>query len=165
MRPVTITIRIDSPLQFPRFERRARGKVASDSRCRNEHRRHPERRRRWRSTQRLRQREYRQRAAELGVITQFLVATHGTEAVLVLLETRRHADAGPAADAREDAHVLLALVLVREHVADDAGRRLELEQVLVDVVGVDALQVALERAVADHAAALLAPFAPPRPPR
>src|SRR5262245_6965197 len=66
----------------------------------------------------VRQREDRQRAAQFGVLVQFAIAAHGAEAVGVLLEARGHADAGPATDAREHADVLLALVLIREHVAD-----------------------------------------------
>src|SRR5436190_12825591 len=100
----------------------------------------------------LRKREDGQRTAQFGVVAQLLVAAHGAEAVVVLFESRGHADAGPAADSREDPHVLLALVLVGKDVADDAGRRLELEQLLVDVIRVDALQVALERAEASKAA-------------
>src|ERR1700682_1237215 len=96
----------------------------------------------------LRQREHRQRTAQLSVIAELLVAAHGTEAVGVLLEPRGHADAGPAADARKDPDVLLALMLVGEDVADDARRRLELEQFLVDVVRVDALEITLQCAVA-----------------
>src|ERR1700693_1766098 len=76
----------------------------------------------------LRQREDRQRTAQFGVIAELLVPAHGTEAVGVLLEPCGHADAGPAADARKDPDVLLALVLIGEDVADDARRRLELEQ-------------------------------------
>src|SRR5689334_25146937 len=82
----------------------------------------------------LRQRKYRERPAEFGVVAQLSVAADCTESVGILLEPRRHADAGPAADARVNADVLLALVLVREHVADDARRRLELEKLLVDVI-------------------------------
>src|ERR1700682_6161071 len=99
----------------------------------------------------LRQREHRQRTAQLSVIAELLVAAHGTEAVGVLLEPRGHADAGPAADARKDPDVLLALMLIGEDVADDAGRRLELEQFLVDVVRVDALEITLQCAIARDA--------------
>src|SRR5713226_1242603 len=100
----------------------------------------------------LRQREHGEDAAELGVVLQLLVASHSAQAVGVLLEARGKADAGPTADAGEHADVLLAFVLPGIHVADDAGGRLELVQLLADVVGIDALQVALERAVARDAA-------------
>src|SRR5690349_18438807 len=83
-------------------------------------------------------REDGQRPAQLGVIPELLVATHRAQAVLILFEPGSHADARPAADPGEDAHVLLALVLIGKDVADDSRRRLELEQLLVDVVGVDA---------------------------
>src|SRR6202011_3626426 len=61
-------------------------------------------------------------------------------------ESRRHADAGPAADARIHADVLLAVVHVREHVADDPGRGLELPKFLA-VLGAHCFEVALERPV------------------
>src|SRR5262249_26277864 len=80
--------------------------------------------------------------------TELLVATHGTEAIGVLLESCGHADTCPAADTRKYADVLLALVLIGKYVADDAGRRLKLEQLLVDVVGIDALEIAFQRTVA-----------------
>src|SRR5262245_17944732 len=100
----------------------------------------------------LRQREHGEHATELGELAQLLVPAHGPETVGVLLETRGETDAGPAADAREHADVLLALELPSVHVADDAGRRLELVQLFGDVVRVDALQVALERPIAGDAA-------------
>src|SRR3954453_11819821 len=99
----------------------------------------------------VRQREHGQGATEFGVLCQLFVAPDGAEAFLVLLETCCHADAGPSSDTGEHADVLLALVRIREHVADDPRRRLELEQLLVDVLLVNALQVALERAVAGKA--------------
>src|SRR5438552_17875388 len=74
-------------------------------------------------------REYSERAAELGVIAELLVTPYGTEAVgtVLRIEPRGHADACPAADPRKHAHVLLALVLIRVDIADDARRVLELE--------------------------------------
>ena len=47
----------------------------------------------------VRQREDGQRAAQIGVLVQLAVTAHGAQAVGVLLETRGHADAGPATDA------------------------------------------------------------------
>src|SRR6266704_1499711 len=91
----------------------------------------------------LRHGEHSEDATELGVVLQLLVAAHGAQAVGVLLQARGKADAGPAADAGEHADVLLALVLPGIHVADDAGRSLELVQLIGDVVRIDALQVAL----------------------
>src|SRR5688572_19817958 len=75
-----------------------------------------------------RQRENEQRASEGGVLGQLLVAADRAEAFGRSREPRRHADAGPAADTGVRTHVLLAFVLVGEHVADDSGRRLELPQ-------------------------------------
>src|SRR6185436_485513 len=62
----------------------------------------------------------------------------------------RETDAGPAANSRINADVLLALMLIRKNVSDDAGGRLELEQFLVDVLGIDALQIAFQRAIASN---------------
>jgi hypothetical protein len=47
-----------------------------------------------------------------------------------LIQAGRHADTGPAADARQHADILLALVAVGVDVADDAGRGLELVELL-----------------------------------
>src|SRR5262245_30182741 len=96
--------------------------------------------------------EYRQDAAELGEVLEILVPAHGAEPVGVLLEARGKTDSRPAADAREHADELLAVVLPGVDVADDARWCLELVQLLADVVRVDALQVALERAEAGDAA-------------
>src|SRR2546422_160178 len=98
----------------------------------------------------LRQREHSEDAAELGVVLQLLVAAHGAQAVGVLFQARGKADAGPTADAGEHADVLLTLVLPGIDVADDSRGRLEFVQLLADVVGIDALQVALEGAVARY---------------
>src|ERR1700758_3865196 len=64
---------------------------------------------------------------------------------------RGHADAGPAADAGVHADILLAVVLIREHVADDPGWRLELPQLLA-VPDPHGLDVAFERAIEHDAA-------------
>src|SRR5205814_7488080 len=82
-----------------------------------------------------------------------LVPAYGAEALGTVLgiESCGHADAGPAANTREDAEVLLAFVLIGEDIADGARRCLELEQLLVDVVRVDALEIPLERPVARDA--------------
>src|SRR6185437_15908577 len=66
------------------------------------------------------QRPDRQHAAESRVVAQGRVATNGTQAVRRVGQACGKADAGPATNAREDTDVLLALVLVGEHVADDA---------------------------------------------
>ena len=62
------------------------------------------------------------------------IAADRAETGVRIGETSRKADAGPAADARENGDVLLAVVLVGDHVADDAGRSLELVELLA-VVG------------------------------
>ena len=95
---------------------------------------------------RVGQREHEQRSAERRVLGKILVAADGAEAFGVAGQTGRHADARPAADTGIRADVLLAAVLVREHVADDSGGRLELPQLLA-VLGADGLDVAFERAV------------------
>src|SRR2546423_15582387 len=90
-----------------------------------------ESRRRSTYLQLLGKREDGERAAQFGVIAELVVASDRAQAVLILFQPGRHADARPATDAGEDAHVLLALVLIGEDVADDSRRRLELEQLLV----------------------------------
>src|SRR5690606_16749320 len=50
--------------------------------------------------------------------------------VVRIKQSGRQPDAGPAADARQNGDVLLAVMLVGGHVADDAGRRLELVEFL-----------------------------------
>src|SRR5262245_49361398 len=104
------------------------------------------------ATANLRQCEHREHAAELGVLVQLSVSAYGAETVGVLLEAGRHADACPATDSREHADVLLALVLPGVQVADDSRGRLELVELLGDVVRIDALHVAFERPVAGHSA-------------
>ena len=59
----------------------------------------------------VRQREDGQLTTEVGVLRQGRVAADGAETGVRIGEAGREADAGPAADAREDADVLLALVL------------------------------------------------------
>src|ERR1041385_8020794 len=89
----------------------------------------------------LRQREYRELAAERRVVAQRRVSAHGAEAVGRVGQPGRKADAGPAADAREHRDVQLAAVLVGHHVADDAGRSLELVKLLAGL-GIDRLEIA-----------------------
>src|SRR5262245_7555689 len=92
------------------------------------------------------QRENGQLSTEIGVVAQLLVAADRAQPVGVLLQARRHADAGPAADAGEHAYELLAAVLIGEHVADDPRRGAELPQLLAGV-DVNGLEVAFQRAV------------------
>src|SRR6185503_11304754 len=93
-----------------------------------------------------RQREHRQHAAELGVPRQRAVRADCAETVRRALEPRRHADAGPTADAGQHADVLLAVVRPRVDVADDSGRGLEAVELLARL-RIDGFEVALERAV------------------
>src|SRR5918997_4475832 len=99
----------------------------------------------------VRQRENGQHAAELGVVGQRLVGADRAEALGLAGQPGRHADAGPAADAREHRDVLLAAVAEGVDVADDAGGRAEAEQ-LAPVALVHRLDVALERPVEDDVA-------------
>ena len=78
-------------------------------------------------------------------------ASDGAEALGPSGQAGGQADAGPAADARQDGHVLLPLMGVGHDVADDARRRLELVKLLARL-GIDGLQVAFERAVEHHVA-------------
>src|SRR6185312_10024831 len=94
----------------------------------------------------VRQREHEERAAQSGVLRKVLVSADGAEAGRGFSETRGHADAGPATDTGIRTDELLAAVLIRKHVADDSGGRLELEQLLA-VLRAHGLEVALERAV------------------
>ena len=73
-----------------------------------------------------RQRKHRQLAAERSVVAQARVAADGAEAGSRIRQTRRQTDTGPAADARQDRNELLAVMLIRGDVADDAGRVLNL---------------------------------------
>src|SRR5215471_15439577 len=78
----------------------------------------------------LRQAEHGERSAERGVVAQRGIAADGTQAVGRVGQTGREPDPGPSTDARENGDVLLAVVLVGRHVADDAGRGLELVELL-----------------------------------
>ncbi len=98
-----------------------------------------------------RERKHRELATERGVVLQRGVAADRAEAFCRLGEPCRKADAGPAADAGEHGDVLLAVMLVRGHIADDAGRSLELVELLAGL-GVHGLEIALKRSVEHHAA-------------
>src|SRR5882762_3622431 len=95
---------------------------------------------------RIRQREDEQRPTQGRVLGQVLVTTHGAQALMSFGQPCRHADTGPAADARIHANELLPVVRVCEHVADDPGGRLELPQFLA-VLRAHRLDVAFQRAV------------------
>src|SRR5579883_1116814 len=97
------------------------------------------------------QREHHQSTAEARVLLQGRIAAHRSEARGRLLQPRRHADSGPAADAGEHADVLLATVLISEHVADDSRRAVEFPQQLPGA-RVHRLQPAIEGAVERDAA-------------
>src|SRR3984885_11709641 len=99
------------------------------------------------------QREHCQRPAQRGVGRQTGIATDRAEArgidglflgrqlalidrampgggVLRLQQTGRKTDARPATDTRQHANILLAAMFIGHHVADDAGRGLELVEFL-----------------------------------
>src|SRR6185369_18053562 len=94
----------------------------------------------------LRKREHRHGAAQSRILRQRLVCTDRAEAGGVFGQARRHADAGPAADAGQNSDILLAVILVGVDVADDARRSLELVELLAGL-GIDRLEVAFQRAV------------------
>src|SRR3977135_3456673 len=98
----------------------------------------------------LRQREHREVAAERGVVARRGVAADRAETRGRIGQTGRKADARPAADAGQYRHVLPAALLIGRDVADDAGRSLELVEFLAGL-GVDRLEIALQRAVEHHA--------------
>src|SRR6218665_3909413 len=77
-----------------------------------------------------RQRKDEQGAAETGVLGQAPVPAACARAIGGFLQPARHADAGPAADARVDADILLAFEQIGEDVANDAGGGLELPKLL-----------------------------------
>src|SRR5438045_1605566 len=93
-----------------------------------------------------RQREYRELATELGVVRERLVGTHCAYPFGLALEAGRKADPGPATNAREHAHILLAAVQPRVDVADDSRRGFEAIE-LAARLGINSLQVALQRSV------------------
>src|SRR5215475_10495324 len=99
----------------------------------------------------LRQSEHRERSAERGIVAQRCVATHGPETFVRLGQTGCEADACPAADAGEHCDILPAALLIGRDVADDAGRGLELVELLARL-GIDCFEVTFERSVEHHAA-------------
>src|ERR1700744_1131564 len=121
-----------------------------------------------------RQGKHGQRSAKRGIGRQTCITTDGAKAcsidglvlgrqlalvegavpcggVFRLQQASRKTNARPTADAGENAYILLAVVLIGHDVADDAGRGLELVELLTGL-GVDRLQVAFERAVEHDAA-------------
>src|SRR2546422_11011639 len=96
------------------------------------------------------QRKYRELTAERRVIPQGSIAADGAQAGGGIRQARGKADTRPAADAGQNRDVLLATLLIGGHVADDAGRRLELVEVLARP-GVDGLEGAFARGVEHHA--------------
>src|SRR5262249_12947971 len=93
----------------------------------------------------------RELAAERCIILQGGIATDGTQALSGFREAGGKSDTGPSADAGQDRNVLLATILIGGHVADNAGRRLELVEFLARL-GVDSLEIAFERTIEHHAA-------------
>src|SRR5260370_34818351 len=99
----------------------------------------------------LRQREHRQVATECGVVAERRVTADGAETRGRIGQTGRKPDTGPAADAGQHRHILFTAMLVGRDVADDAGRGLELVEFLARL-GVDRLELALDRPVEHHPA-------------
>src|SRR5262249_177420 len=95
--------------------------------------------------------KYRELAAERCVIPQGSIAADGAQAGGGIRQPGGKTDTGPAADAGQNRHVLLATIFIGGHVADDAGRRLELVEFLARF-GVDGFEIAFERSVEHHAA-------------
>src|SRR6218665_3959918 len=77
-----------------------------------------------------RQRKDEQGAGEMGVFGQVPEAADCAQAIGGFPQPGRHADAGPAADARVDADILLAFEQIGEDVANNAGGGLELPKLL-----------------------------------
>src|SRR3954452_4372232 len=94
----------------------------------------------------LRKREHGQLTAEGGVVVQCRIATDRPETCRRIGESCCKPNAGPASDTRKDSDVLLALVGVRHHVPDDAGRGLEFVKLLPGL-RIDRFQVTLQRPV------------------
>mgnify|MGYP006171866891 CR=1 FL=1 len=68
-----------------------------------------------------------------------------------MVEIARDDGTRPATDAGQHGHILPAVLLIGIDVADDAGRRLELVELLARL-GIDRLEVTFERSVEHHAA-------------
>ena len=97
------------------------------------------------------QREHSELSAERSVVAQAGIAAHRTQTSGRVGQAGCEADAGPAANTRENADVLFAAVLVGVDVADDARRGLELVEFLARL-GIDRLEIAFERSVEHDAA-------------
>src|SRR5512136_904915 len=97
------------------------------------------------------EREDGERTTEVGVLTEASVATDCTQTIGRVRQAGSKTDTSPATDAREHCNVLLTTMRVSHRVADDARRRLELEQLLA-ILLVDGFEVAFERAVEGNAA-------------
>src|ERR1700752_732075 len=133
---------------------------------------------RTRLTGSLRQSEHRERSAERGVVAKgsvtadgaktggvhvplggFQCTAHRCTARSVLPFSRtlrahqpgRQADTGPAAHAGQHGYLLPATLLKGRDVADDAGRGLELVELLARL-GIDRLEVTFKGSVEHHAA-------------
>ena len=99
----------------------------------------------------LRQREHGECPAECGVVAQRRVTTDGTKTCAWVSQAGREANTCPPADTGQHGNVLLTAMLVGGDVADDAGRSLELVELLARL-GVDRFQLAFQRPVEDDAA-------------
>src|ERR1700730_823274 len=99
-----------------------------------------------RRLERRRQGKNRQLTAESRVIGERGIAADRAKALGRLSQAGRETDARPAADTGKSRVILLAIALIARDVADDAGRRLEHEE-LVAGPCVHRLQIAFKRAV------------------
>src|SRR5690606_14664347 len=88
----------------------------------------------------VRQGEHRQHTAQLGVVFQRTVGTDRTQTLSPALQSGGHADTGPAPNPGQHGNVLLAVVHVGGHVADDPRWGLELVEQITGL-GVDRLEI------------------------
>src|SRR5579859_4101894 len=99
----------------------------------------------------LRQSEHGECSTERGIVAQCRVAADRAETRGWVGQAGRKANTCPTADAGQNGNVLPAVMLVCRDVADDAGRGLELVELLAGL-GVDRFQIAFQRSVKYDAA-------------
>src|ERR1700736_1450052 len=94
-----------------------------------------------RRLERRRQGKNRQLTAESRVVGERGIAADRAKALGRLCQAGRETDARPAADTRKHRDILLSVVLIGRHVANDARRRLELVEFIAGL-GVHRFQIA-----------------------
>ena len=97
----------------------------------------------------VRQCEHGQLTAQRGIVAECGIATHGAQTVIRVGQTSRQTDTGPTTDTGQDADILLATLLIRHHVADDARGRFELVQFFTCFC-MNSLQIPFERSIEDN---------------